>query len=153
MTVYYVPVLQPVEFARFRALCNDSLADDFDAWAVAQDRRRRGLVAGGHHVIGVYVAPDDFRRHCRSANCAADPAALDALATGIGRRIYEDDAAYRRARAERVVVEETRSGRSTPAATAAAAPAPRRRWFAWRRPSFLVRIFRRRRPVAAQPAE
>ncbi|HXO02423.1 MAG TPA: hypothetical protein VN900_10230 [Stellaceae bacterium] len=144
MSVYYVPSLQPIEFARFRALNNSGLPETFEDWSVAQALRRRALAADGHHVIGVYVGPADFGRYCRSMNRAADIAALDALAMRIGTGVYDSTESYDRARAQTVVVEDTRSG----PAFAGDVPARRRHWWSsWRRPGFL-RFFGRRRPFA-----
>jgi hypothetical protein len=145
MSIYYLPSLQPIEFAQFRALCNGGLAETFDAWALALSGKRRGLVAGGHHVIGVPVRPAQFRHHCRTTNCAPDAVALDVLATRIGTGIYDSEAAYRRDRARIVVVEETRSGQPVPSVSAA-----RWHWWgSWRWPRF----FGRRRALAVQPGE
>jgi hypothetical protein len=154
MSLIYMPSLQPVEFPRFRALCNGGLPETFEDWTVAQTLRRRAMVVEGHHVIGVHVGPGDFERHCRSVNCAADAAALEALATRVGTRIYDRTETYYRARAETVVVEDTRSvGAPAPIDDV---PVPRRRrwwnWSSWRRPRF-GRFFGRRRRLSEYPAE
>jgi hypothetical protein len=152
MSVYYVPSLRPIEFARFRTLCNDGLADIFEDWAIAQTLRRRALAADGHHVIGVYVAPADFDSYCRSRNCARDFVALDALATRIGTGIYDSTKTYNRVRAETVVVEDTRSLAFAGDADAIPAPARRRHWWSsWRWLRF--RLLGRKRPFETYPAE
>jgi hypothetical protein len=154
MSVYYVPSLQPIEFPRFRALCNDGLADTFEDWSVAQAYRRRALAAEGHHIIGVYVAPADLDRYCRSTRSAANTAALDALATRIGTGVYDSTETYNRVRAQTVVVDDTRSGPAF-AGDADAIPVPARRrhwWNSWRWPHF-GRFFGRRRALAEHAAE
>ncbi len=138
MAVYYVSAVTPVAYPAFFNLSDGTLPETFFEWRMLEDVARRELVAEGHHVIGIPVAPADFRDYCRSMNCRPDGVALNGLATRIGADIYERGERYERARARTVIVEDVRA---RPALAARGrtvlvdeAPVRRHWWQFWRRP-------------------
>ena len=151
MTVYYVAAVAPIVYPSLYRLCDGRLPDTFWDWRLREDETRRGLVANGHHVIGICVVPGDLQQYCRSMNCQADGAALNALAARFGAERYGGVESYERVRAQTVVVEDARGAPVTAGderVLVEDVPPIRRHWWQlWKRPGFA-----RRRPLAVRTA-
>jgi hypothetical protein len=147
MAVYFVPSIAPIDYPLLYELCEGRLPATFEEWLLAEELARRELVAEGHHVIGIAVAPGDLRAHCRSLNCRADAAAMNLYVMNAGRTTYPD---YTEVRSSTVIAEDLRAQRvaagqpaiiETPVLVGTVPAARRRRFFGWfrRRPALAVR--------------
>jgi hypothetical protein len=138
MTNYYKPVAMPVSYPELSRLCNGRLPATFEAWRLAENITRRGLVAEGHHVIGLPIVPEDLYRFCREHRCRADSAAMAALVARRGGEIYGTDEDYEAYRASLVVTEDVRAERGADVVEEGLGRVRRRPWWAFWRPKYEV---------------
>lgn len=137
MTTYYKPVGCPVDYPALYRLSGGRLPETFEAWRLVERDARRELVASGHHVIGLRVAPAALGQFCRANRCRADRAAMAALVAQRGAEIYGTQEDYEAYRASLVVTEDVRAQRPE-LVEAGPAVVRKRPWWAFWQPKYEV---------------